>query len=139
MSINNLVEEPSSVTLRWMIYSSINENDSWDSEVSDGYQIVSEALYSEFTAAMAGGALQGACVQAIESTSTGNPAICHFVNGAEATVNSLSSNEWGKMGAGTPIQGARNAPVKLAKFAQDVQQAKENAETAARWAAWNAA
>ena len=101
MSINNLVEAPSSVTLRWMIYSSINENDSWDSEVSDGYQIVSEALYSEDTAGS--DALQGACVQAIDSTATGNPAICHFVNGAEATVNSLSSNEWGEMGAGTPI------------------------------------
>ena len=102
-----------------MIYGSIYEADEWYHDYSDGYQILSELTYAE--------SVQGACVQAIGIT-TGDQFVCHYVDG------SVKSRPSGQKEYGTPVEGARQAPVSLTKFAFDIYK-REKEST--RWGVIN--
>ena len=115
--INNLISDPLSCTLRWFISGSVQGTEMWDPELSDGYQVVSEAIFSADTGSSK--VLQGACVQHLENV-TGDPAACHFVNSDSPTINSLNNIEWERLTQtnirGTPIEKFTQSPVKLGQF-----------------------
>ena len=103
MSINNLIEAPSNIQLRWAIYGRLEptfeepsntnsmeiqfsssftpnpQEKEWLAAGSDGYQIVSEITFTEGMKDK--DSLYGACVQHLGEEATGSVAVCHFISG----------------------------------------------------------